>query len=246
VLLYQISNGHLSNPGSNGSIVGFGPGGIAYDNSAGTQGTWLTAMFHGGVDTSVDVIVGTGTNLIPLGQEKESIQNAGLKFELYAVNASAIDPTKDSVNLTDFSIARRTAFNQYTGWTGNTLAAADSVFLADGTSNYFQSTVVVDGLGNVVSNSLDSSTVYFDVNAAGTGAWDSVWGGPTPQLLTPTGTPTDLWFQWTLDSGQRNWNVHSDDVGGAFNSAVPEPVTILGVILGIGSLGGYIRRRFHV
>jgi len=243
-LLYQIAPGHISNPGSNGTIIGFN-GPIVYDNSAGTQSTWCTTMFHSGVDISVNVLAGNGSNGIPTGQLKETISTSGLKFELYAVDAAAIDAAlagavKDSVNLADYVPASRLAIDKYKGWTGNTIGG---VLLADGTSDYFQSTVVVDATGAVVSNSLDASTVYFNINAAGAGLWDYTWG-TQDKLLTPDGIATNAWFQWTLDSGQRGWNVHSDDVGGAV-AAVPEPVTILGVILGIGGLGGYIRRRFQ-
>jgi hypothetical protein len=243
-LMYQIAAGHLNNPGSDGSIVGF-TGPIGYDNSAGTQDTWLTAMFHSGVDTQVVVTLGNGTNGIPSGQQKETITTAGLKTELYAVDAAAIDANlagapKDSVNLADFIPASRTAVDQYQGWTGNTLPAANSVLLGTGTSDYFQSTVVVDGSGVIVSNSLDASTVYFDVPAAGPGIWNVSWG-TSDQLLTPLGDPTNLWFQWTLDSGQRGWSVHSSDLGGAF--AVPEPFTMTSVFLAVAGIGGYIRRR---
>lgn len=245
-LMYQIAPGKLSNPGSDGSIVGFvGP--IGYDNSAGTQATWLTAMFHSGVDTAVTVTVGTGPagNGIPLGQLKQTISTAGLEFELYAVDAAAIDAAlagavKDSVNLADYVAASRTAVDEFVGWTGNTLPAANQVLLATGLSDYFQSTVVVDGTGTIVSNSLNASTVYFDVPAAGPGIWNYSWG-TSDQLRTPLGTPSNLWFQWTLDTGERGWTVHSSDIGGAY--AVPEPFTMASVFLAVAGIGGYIRRR---
>lgn len=238
-LLYQIAPGLIANPGANGTQIGFvGP--IVYDNSAGTQGTWLPVMFHSGVDVAVDVVQGSGTggggNGIPVGQQKETIKTTGLKFELYAADSVAMDPLKDSVNLVDYVSARRTAVDKYTGWAG---AVPGEVLLATGTSNFFQSTVVVDAAGQIVSNSLDASTVYFDVTG---GPWGAAWNSNA--LKTPDGVATDLWFQWTLDVGQRNWTVHSNDIGGAL-AVVPEPVTIMGVVLGLGGLGGYIRRRFQ-
>jgi hypothetical protein len=247
-LMYQLASGHLANPGSNGSIVSFGPqvgaGSIVYDNSAGTQGTWITAMFHSGVDISVDVIQGAGTavNGIPVGMEKQTATTAGLKAEVYAVDASALDPLKDSVNLTDYALARRSAIDQYTGWTGNTVAAANEVLLFKADANYQQSTVVVNASGVIVSSSLDTASDYMNVNTA-LGLWGPMLN--SNQLKTPDGVLSDVWFQWTLDSGARGWDIHSNDIGGA-DAFVPEPVTIMGVILGLGGLGGYIRRRFHV
>jgi hypothetical protein len=247
-LLYQIAPGHINNPGANGTIVGF-TGPIQYDNSAGTQSTWCTAMFHSGVDVAVDVIQGSGTggggNGIPVGQQKETIKSTSLAFELYAVDSAAMDAAlagaaKDSVNLADYIAASRTAVDKYLGWSGNTLPAANSVLLATGTSDFFQSTVVVDATGTIVSNSLDSSTVYFDVPQGGPGLWNSAWGA-SDELRTPDGIPTNLWFQWTLDNGQRNWTVHSDDIGGAF--AVPEPLTLMGLVVSVAGVGNYLRRR---
>jgi len=246
-LMYQLAPGHLNNPGSNGSIVGFvGPN--TYDNSAGTQGTWLTAMFHGGVDTHVIQVAGNDVNGIPTGQQSQTVSTKGLQFELYAVDRTAIEAVYgtlasnsiDATNLVNYVAANRTAANEYVGWTGNTIAG--SVLLVDGNSDYHQSTVVIDSLGAVVSNSLDATNAYFDVLASGAGLWDTVLG-QSDQLLTPTGTTTNLWFQWTLANGQRGWDIHSDDIGGGFS--VPEPVTILGLTLGVGGLGGYLRRRFQ-
>lgn len=254
-LLYHVNPGHLNNPGSPGSIVGSnGTTPVIYDNSAGTEGTWVTIMFHGGVDTQVTTTAGNGINGIPAGQQKQTAITSGLMFEAYAVDAAGINANlvgalKDPVNLADYVAASRVDFNTYTGWTGDTIAG--SVQLISATSDYFQNSVVVDAAGNIVSNAQDSSTAYFNVDATNTAwIWNPLWGtkaGQPAELQDPlSAVPnTNVWFQWTLDNGQRGWNVHSDDVGGAFTNAVPEPVTILGVILGVGSLGGYIRRRFH-
>lgn len=250
-LLYQISSGQVNQPpGTPGTIVGFkGTPGIIYDNSAGDKSTWYTAMFYGGVDTWVVQTAGNGANGIPVGQQSQTVSTANMKVDLYAVDASAIDgalvgAAKDSVNLADYVSASRTAADKYVGWTGNTIGGT---LLVSGVNDYHQSTVVVDASGNILSNSKDATTAYFTINPGG------YWNGVNPAtglpyldsnaLIPPTGLPADdLWFQWTLDTGQRGWTVHSDDIGGAFNS-VPEPLTMLGVFLGVGGMGGYLRRR---
>lgn len=254
-LLYQIAKGNVVAPASPGTIVSF-TGPIGYDNSAGTQGTWLTAMFYGGVDTAVVVTQGNGVlpgqNGIPVGQQRDQAQTSGLKFRLWAVDAALMVPTgatpgtKDSVNLVDYVPGNRVDLDTYTGWTGDTIPG--SVLLVTSTQQYFASSIVVDAAGNFVSNPTNASSLYTDIALGGPGFWNPIIGGPPNHLLDPLAAPgvpnADAWFQWTLDTGQRNWNVHSDDIGGVY-AAIPEPVTILGVILGVGSLGGYIRRRFH-
>jgi len=255
-LLYQIAPGNVVSPSSPGTIVSF-TGPIGYDNSAGTQGTWLTAMFHGGVDTAVVVTQGNGVlpgqNGIPVGQQRDQTTVSGLSLELWAVDASLMVPTgstpgtKDSVNLVDYVPGNRVDLDTYTGWTGDTLAG--SVLLVKATNQFAGTSIIIDAAGNFVSNPTNASTFYFDIAKADASAsWNPLVGGPPDKLLDPLAAPgvpnTNAWFQYTLDTGQRNWNVHSDDVGGVF--AIPEPVTILGVILSVGGIGGYIRRRLHV
>jgi len=246
-LVYHINSGNLTNPGIPGSIVGSNGGTAIYDNSFGAQGTWLTAMFHSAVDGQVVTTMGNGANGIPTGFQAQTVSSSGMQFELWAVDAALMVPTgtgagtKDSVNLVDYG--SRVDLDTYTGWTGDTLAG--SVLLLDGTlATYAQSTVVVsNSTGQIVSNSKDASTIYFDVDPTGSGAWNQSLG-MSDELLDMMNNPTNIWFQWTLASGQRGWNIHSDDIGGAF--AIPEPLTMLGVFFGIGGVGKYIRRRMKV
>jgi hypothetical protein len=238
-LTYHIAGGVISNPGVNGSQVDYvGP--IIYDNSAGTQDTWLVAVFYGGTDTGISLTGGNGSNGIPAGDFSETIDSTGVKFKLYAVDKANLAAGVDSVGLLPFSAADHTADDTYVGWTDAT-ALTGAVLLLEGESDYFQSTVVVDPSGAVVGSSLDATTAYFDIPENGAGLWNPYFGA-TDQLLTPTGTPTNLWFQWTLGNSVNGWTVKSDDVGGAV-AVVPEPLTMLGMFLGIGSVGGYLRRR---
>jgi hypothetical protein len=255
-LLYQVAQGNLANPGSPGSQVGF-TGPIGYDNSAGTQGTWLNAVFYGGVDIQVVVTQGNGLGLgqngIAVGQQRAQSLTEGLQFKMWAVDSATMvatgstPGTKDSVNLVDYVPGNRVDLDTYTGWTGDTLAG--SVLLVSATQKFFQSSIVVDPSFTIVSNPNDASTLYWDIDKTNLAAgWNPIIGGDPDMLTSLDGVggvfDTNFWAQYTLDVGQRGWNVHSNDIAG-FYALVPEPVTILGVILGVGSLGGYIRRRFH-
>lgn len=247
-LIYSIAPGALTNPGDDGSIVENTGAPATYTLNS-TSGTWLTAMFHGGSDTMVTITAGSGSvasggNGIAVGNFSETIQLDHLQFELFAVDfsnlSSASGPVSDQT-LVQESSARHTAADQYVGWTHDAAGNPLGTLMLTGSSNYFASTVVVNGgSGAIVGASIDATTAYFDVPAAGPGLWNPILGA-TDELLTPSGDPSNIWFQWTLINSTRGWAVKSNDAGGTF--AIPEPLTMLGLFLGVTGLGGYIRRR---
>ena len=71
--------------------------------------------------------------------------------------------------------------------------------------------------------------------------------GVTEEWLLPGETST--WFYFETDATAWQTGIASVQNGGSSASAIPvlvpapEPVTVLGVLIGIGTLGGYIRRR---
>lgn len=241
-LVYQIAPGVITNPASNGTQVDYvGP--IIYDNSAGTQSTWLVAIFYGGTDTSVILTGGNGTNGIPTGDYKQTTETSGVNFKLYAVDQTNLGAARDSVGLLPFVAANHTSDDTYVGWTDAT-ALTGATLLLEGTSDYFAATAVIDGTGHVVGNPDNATVAYFDIPAGGAGLWNPILGA-SDELLTPGGTPTNLYFQWTIGNSSNGWVAKSDDVGGAV-ATIPEPLTMLGLFLGVGGVGGYLRRRSRV
>ena len=51
----------------------------------------------------------------------------------------------------------------------------------------------------------------------------------------------DVWLAVDIDPDNRSWQGKSNDDGGF--GVIPEPLTMLGVCMGIGGLGQYIRKR---
>jgi len=202
-----------------------GPGGVFIPDIApyftsGTDNHYILGMFYGGQDQVVIID--------PNGAQHIGISD--LKFNLYDVtgpiaNPASLDPN-DRVNPDTFP-----------GWNDS------GTLLVTGTeySNTFNGTTGVGPIG--------SGDVYLNCDATGTwgpllvnGNW---WinNDGNDLLGNPLGGNSDIWQTWHFNAGQNQigpW-IWSQDSGEAF--VVPEPLTMLGVCLGITGLGGYIRNR---
>lgn len=231
-LLYQISEG---TPTADMTKVGqtFG-GATTYSNSDGSNGTWLVGIFYGQTDTSVTLKTPTAG-----ATSSFSVLASGLNFELWAVDETSLDLfTHDSTNLTAYDATRRTLANRYTGW-----VEGGGVEVLSGTTSYFE----FDGNFYPTGYFDGTATLYFDIPVAGPGVWNQYIGGNglngLGALIDPNGNQADAWLTWELNAPQPglNWSTYSHDDGGFY--AVPEPITMAGLMLAIGCVGQYIRKR---
>lgn len=208
-------------------------GTVSLSDDLGNNSTQLVGMFYGGVDVGITFF----------GPTTVQIQTAGTKFELWAVEkanlvasatAAGVAPV-NGVTLVDYK-AGRTVANQYPGWLDAT-SKAGGVLLLTGTTTeqIFLGTINANGVAG-------GSNTYFDINGAGPGLWDAAWGSNPGLVSFANNVPSDMWFNWTVSNSLRGWGAQSQDNGGVAN-VIPEPITILGLLLGVGSVGGYIRRR---
>ena len=84
------------------------------------------------------------------------------------------------------------------------------------------------------------TNVYLDVDPSA-GRWGGYfqdwWDDPTPSGRS------DIWQTWNIGDPVQYGNgwIGSEDSGRAF--IIPEPMTMLGVFLGVSSLTGYLRKR---
>jgi len=221
---------------------------VIFSNGDGSNTTWLVGMFYGGVDQSVQF------NNPDAGHVSAfEVLSRGTQFDLYAVDPTKLAAGANMLNLMSFSAANRTGAAQYTGWVDpNTTSGA--TFLMHGTSQYNQfigqatAALKFDGLTNI----------YFDVDpnfvnplTGTTGAWASIAQSnhfPTPKIFAgdpdPNAHLSDIFLTFTDQASQQGWDTFSSDQGGWANAAVPEPLTMIGLFLGVGGLGRYLRRRF--
>jgi hypothetical protein len=140
----------------------------------------------------------------------------------------------------------RTADDEFPGW----CATTDDLFIG-GVAEYFR----FSGFTTLNEDDefiFDGETeVVIDVHhpASKVGDWDNWllnwWDSPdadNPDAFTPTG---DIWQSWNLgDPAYTNGWIGSEDSGRGYLAVpIPEPVTMLGVFLGVSSLTGYLRRR---
>jgi len=256
-LLYYIAPGTPVGYGLPGTTVNPTGAPATYYNGDGSNGTWLTAIFYGGVDQKVIMSPGLGSH----GENvvNEDVYSAGLQFKLYAVSEAALaaadaaagNQAPNATTLLNYidNVAHpgdgRTAQDAYAGWVGPSVGGT---LLLTGTSTYFHTTFQVEQDTGQINNGV--TNCYFDVPADPTNntAWNNMWN--TGQLLSSfdnqapagtTGVVSDVWLNWTINNSTNNWDVYSKDFGGA--DIIPEPLTMLGLFLSIGGVAGYIRRR---
>jgi len=192
----------------------------------------ITGMFYGGVDQSVTFNAdGTVT-----------ILTTGIHVEMRAVDQSSITGTLDE-NPPNFNPLARTAANRYTGWLDGS-----GTLLLDASVNLYQrfdGTTLANG---VFTGKTDIYVQVNNVAAGGTGVWNDLWGGGITGLpgyyTDPAGNNDDVFLEYTLtDPLATGWNTLSFDTGGVNITAIPEPLTMIGVFLGVGGLARYVRRR---
>lgn len=226
------------------------PGGIPtyqWSQAPGAAGTGIVGIYYGGQDVEV-TIRADGSFVV----KAEDVQ-----ADVWAVDSTLLgydwDGTLNSTG--DFTIAadhegprwdpvaeagRRTDQRHYENWVdADFTVGVDAIPLFHGQTTYFLSDGVFDGTyfnGGI--------TAYFEADngVEAPGFW--IWNAFADQdiFTDPDGNVADLWLDLeNVDDGGYEWLTKSNDDGGF--AAVPEPITMLGVIIGAGSIGGYIRKR---
>gem|GEM_PF-5603351 len=127
---------------------------------------------------------------------------------------------------------RPVAEDEFDGWFDDTT----DELMAGGTAGYFR----YQGQLPVTEAFAGTTEVVFDVD---TGVFaDQIvnwWTHPEPD-----GTNFDIWQTWNIGNPfvtANGWTGSEDSARGV--TIIPEPMTMLGVFLGVSSLTGYIRKR---
>lgn len=224
-LLYNISPGVLINGGTAVDAIAS----PTYSNDTGTQDTWIVGVFWGADDKTIALRNPTAGNESDL-----NVLSSQLSFELWAVDATSLAADHSSNSLTAFNAGLRAAYNRYTGW----VDGVSGTKLLTGTSTYFDFDGTVANAGYFSGD----STIYFDIpkTGANVGYWNPILG--ENQLLTaPDQTTADAYMTWRLQQSTNGWDAKSQDFGGIY--AIPEPITMIGLLLGAGGLCRYVRKR---
>ena len=220
-----------------------------------TSNTELTWVFYGAEDFYAE-------NL-DLGGNQIQTASVGLRAELWEEPTAGGTPL--TVALINAGSGGRTALNAYTGATEGT-----NLLILDSTANHIRTLGSAGGPATEFETEFNSQSnkgsgvAYFDViggtmqvqfnndeffgpaagaNGVVTGAdaWitfeaDFSYNGPNPSGGDPTADPPVLPGNPPYD-----WLVTT--TGRLRTDYVPEPVTMAGLLLGIGCLGRYVRRR---
>jgi len=244
-VLYYMAHGQMTGLGTPGSTVTSDTPPEYYNNGTGSQATWLTSAFYGGTDVSV-TLKKVGSLIAA------TIDGAGMKFKLYAVDKTALDVTSSQNDLVAFDASKRTAADAYTGWVGPSVGGT---LLAEATNAFYHSSYGYNpATGHLLSTIPGSggqssfNTTYWQLDETQTTLpWNVYFGtnGIRNDFQDPAGNQADVYFTWGLQDSPQGWTAKSQDFGGTDSLVVPEPLTFVGAFLGITGLGGYIRRRMH-
>ena len=217
-----------------------------YDFGATLQTTEIMGLFHGRVDDFISFVDLTPLNLTdPLTQV---IQSHGDTIDLYTQPKGSAESLGGLWSNGLGGPSDRLAANQYkgVGYSAlNTTIVGSDLALTGGVQLGFQSDGVISYFTPNATGNTGSGTFGLYISWTG-GSQLPIWdtnvfpigyslGGITADLrlqgsITPTGLPTG-----------DPWLVHTSDPG--TTSVVPEPVTMAGMLLGIGCLSRYIRKR---
>ena len=210
----------------------------------------LVGTFYGGQDQTV-------TFQTPGALGSQKITAGGYTIDFYTQTVGIYDgggPVGGPGATNRFSLERYPTVGYDAA--GNLLGSAELVLRLKSQpgiqQDEFQATFVPDGFGsgngqfNFYASVFGDPTLYTTpLNPLAGGSMNDLFnyeafpcGGAVAAV---PGTTADIRFKGTTDPTNKEWIVHSSDP--ATGGAIPEPVTMAGLLLGIGCLGRYVRRR---
>jgi len=234
----QLEQGAVLGGGNVGDSIGPQTPADIYWN-AGDNDEYMRGVLWGGQDQAVEFLT----------DELVRIYSTGGQFNLYEMDTTTWNPQAGgNPTPSDRDLSKPDEFDPGGGFdpwiedTGNNL-------LFQGGSSWFRFSGDLDDLqpGQVDPGfplPSGETTVYLDVDPD-EGRWGQYfqnWWGDPPFLAGDDGR-SDIWQTWNIGDPVQYGNgwVGSEDSGRAY--IVPEPITMLGVFLGVSSLTGYIRKR---
>jgi hypothetical protein len=203
----------------------------------------VVGMIYGAVDNALYVDAVTG---------KTTIQSDGYMFAMYEQGKGNFSPADGSSDRLSFSKYEGVGFDSG----GNMLSGATLVLsgnattgvtpLASGTASSLTHFTAIDG-----TTGYGKGEMYVDITG---GAWSELF--ETNGAFNPPSADGDLFAQSTKYAVTNpptegfDWtNTNDDPIRGVISevppSVIPEPLSILAIVSGIGGLGAYLRRRAH-
>jgi len=191
--------------------------------SEGDNNEYLLGLFYGHQDLVVECV--------DAAKNQYMVWGTGGQFDIYVVDGFPGNPAV-AANLNPVN---RTGLDSFDNWFDK---ANDELFVG-GNFEYFR----FDGDATTLTDFDGESEVLmsFTRGSQTLGPWgvdESNW------WTAPDGTIADMWQSWNIGDPfvyGNGWTGSEDS--GRFYMPVPEPVTMLGMILGIGGLTRYIRKR---
>jgi len=196
------------------------------------NGSYETVVYNGPTDASgglayIGMFWGVKDDVVVVNANKTyDVSSSGVKFEMWAVTLPKSINTYYIENV-DLTADTRSAQNVLNTW-----PMGSGTLVLSGTADSFNfsgSLLATSGGG------FGSSDVFISVN---TGAGQGIWG---PSWDTNTQLGSDLYLNWTVANVFENNSLVSSDFG--YGDVIPEPVTLLGVFIGVAGLGNYLRKR---
>jgi len=217
----------------------------------GSSSTDLVGIFYGGQDVAV--------KFIDTVTSEAQISAANFKYEIFAQPDTYYKP-EDPGATPGLGAGARVDLNEfphvgYDGTATNTLLpGADRIITGVGQAGMdnfeffaqFNPASISGSFNTYISTAPLAEAFYSDTTSAGFAGTENVFfdtnifpcGGFVPVV---PGTTADFRLKGGSEPTNWPWLVRSSDP--ITTAYVPEPVTVLGVFLGLGSLAGYIRRR---
>ncbi|MBN2212146.1 MAG: PEP-CTERM sorting domain-containing protein, partial [Sedimentisphaerales bacterium] len=234
--------GGLDSPygdGDNTTLIGnnISAAGIYWAENV-TDGDYLRGILYGGQDQIVQCVTpgDIGDPLDPFDDiaPQYRIWQAGAQFDIWLIDASNVTYIDPSVAGNPTPWDRPAAEDEFPGWFDPTRDA----LVMSGDIDYFRF------WGNAADQTkfVGQTDVLLDFSGNKEGLWDKQFIN-WYQLPVSDENTQDMWQSWEIGRPfiyENGWT-GSEDSGKAY--IVPEPVTMLGMFLAVGSLGGYIRKR---